>query len=615
MFRHLCSSVGVACLLFVATSVSAAPPTNDACSTAKIVGATPYEDSILTFAATSGTEDSSLCGCTLNGRSVWYRYNAPVNATLTVSTAGSNYDTVVDVFSGTCGSKQELDCSDDGAFPSHTSSLTMAACGGTAYLFEVTAYCATGSGSLNLHVSTTPGAPDSDGDGVDDCTDNCRYTSNSGQEDGDGDGTGDACDNCPAAANVDQRDTDGNGTGDACQDTDGDGIVDLTDDCPYVTNSGQEDTDGDGVGDACDNCPGDANASQADADDDGVGDTCDACTDRDGDGFGDPGFPANTCALDNCPKESNPGQEDTNGDGIGDVCFVCEKLGRLPDFRTVALKTLTTKKGSSYYGNFLFGTYLEAACTQKAKLQLFELIPLGNVSGPALVATATKGTAVRALTVPGGGDNFAPANDVYGDLATGGGQIKGTLTITDGTADTTGSSPYLAPCLQAQADARTASAFFAALPPSQTLGTVAIKRGQEYSIVLPPNGIVQVDNISLQGSAHSPGSKFCEGDGLEPAVLHVYGGPGIVNVGRFGMGNCTYVDGGYDIIFNLPGKGPAVHVGAGTSGPVILAPDRVVTLGGTIDDLQSYLSRVWAKNVTTFGLSGITEGAADISCE
>jgi len=613
MFRHLCSSVGVACLLFVTTAASAAPLSNDACSTPKIVGDTPYEDSIPTFAATSGVEDTSLCGCTLNGRSVWYKYAAPVNATLTVSTAGSNYDTVLDVFSGTCGGKQEVDCSDE-AFPDHTSKVTIAACAGTTYLIEATAYCTTGSGMLNLHVTSTPGAPDTDGDGVDDCADNCRYTPNPGQQDADGDGTGDACDNCPAVANVDQRDTDGNGTGDACQDTDGDSVGDLTDNCVYAANPGQADTDGDGVGDACDDCPGDADAAQTDADGDGTGDACDACTDQDGDGFGDPGFPANTCPLDNCPKVANPGQQDTDGDGVGDACFVCTKLGRLVDFRAVAQKTLTTKMGSSYYGSFSFGTYLEAACTQTAKLQLFEANSLDGISGPALIATATKGTAVRARVVSGTGD-YAPANDVYGDLATGGGQIKGPLTVTGAIADTTGASPYVAQCLQAQADARTASAFFAALPPSQTLGTVTIKRGTEYSIAMPPNGVVQIDNLSLQGGAHAPLSKFCESDGASPAVLHVGGGPGVVNIGRFGMGNCTWVDADNDIVFNVAGKGPAVHIGAGTAGPVILAPDRVVTLGGTIDDLASYLSRVWAKNITTFGLSQVTSGSADLYCQ
>jgi hypothetical protein len=107
------------------------------------------------------------------------------------------------------------------------------------------------------------------------------------------------------------------------QDADGDGVTDALDNCPSVPNPTQADVDADGKGDACDNCVSIANPTQTDADGDGFGDACDNCTDTDGDGFGNPGYVANTCTVDNCPYLGNPSQADSDGDGIGDACDCC----------------------------------------------------------------------------------------------------------------------------------------------------------------------------------------------------------------------------------------------------------------------------------------------------
>jgi hypothetical protein len=106
----------------------------------------------------------------------------------------------------------------------------------------------------------------------------------------------------------------------SCLDQDDDQLSDDVDNCPLVYNPDQADADGDGIGDVCDNCILVSNPRQADADGDGVGDVCDECTDTDGDGYGNPGFPASTCQIDNCPLVSNSDQADCDFDGIGDVC-------------------------------------------------------------------------------------------------------------------------------------------------------------------------------------------------------------------------------------------------------------------------------------------------------
>jgi len=174
--------------------------------------------------------------------------------------------------------------------------------------------------------------PDSDGDGVNDCDDNCPAVENDNQADADSDNVGDVCDNCPDDANEDQSDVDNDGVGDVCQDGDEDGVTDSEDNCPATPNAGQEDGDADNIGDACDNCETVSNEDQADADGDTIGDVCedededgvfdvsDNCvgvsngdqSDSDEDGAGD--------ACDNCPDVANPDQADRDEDGMGNAC-------------------------------------------------------------------------------------------------------------------------------------------------------------------------------------------------------------------------------------------------------------------------------------------------------
>jgi C1A family cysteine protease len=109
-------------------------------------------------------------------------------------------------------------------------------------------------------------------------------------------------------------------------DSDGDGIINLHDNCVHVSNPDQTDSDEDSFGDVCDNCPLTYNLDQADADNDDIGDVCDDCTDTDGDGYGNPGYPANTCPEDNCPDVENYNQADGDGDGVGDACDNCRYI-------------------------------------------------------------------------------------------------------------------------------------------------------------------------------------------------------------------------------------------------------------------------------------------------
>jgi len=99
------------------------------------------------------------------------------------------------------------------------------------------------------------------------------------------------------------------------------GLEVVANPCPVAP--GLDVPDGDGVA-PCDNCPGAFNPGQEDTDGDLVGDTCDPCTDTDGDGFANPGFPSG-CPTDFCPFMPGP-NGDGDLDGIGDICDNCPAI-------------------------------------------------------------------------------------------------------------------------------------------------------------------------------------------------------------------------------------------------------------------------------------------------
>jgi len=74
-------------------------------------------------------------------KSVWYSFTAPSNGYLTVTTAGSNYDTIVSVWQGSRGGQFQIGCNDDDAYPGNlTTTIAGWVAAGTTFRFNVAAW-------------------------------------------------------------------------------------------------------------------------------------------------------------------------------------------------------------------------------------------------------------------------------------------------------------------------------------------------------------------------------------------------------------------------------------------------------------------------------------------
>jgi len=143
-------------------ATAAALAANDSCANATVIDPPPFTDAIDTTQATTDARDPfSGCACGQNSHSVWYRFTAERSGEVTVDTTGSNYDTVLSVFVGTCGASDPVACNDDGN-GTLQSQVRFQAVADVTYLIEVTSFCNGPGGSLELHLVQAPPPPPND---------------------------------------------------------------------------------------------------------------------------------------------------------------------------------------------------------------------------------------------------------------------------------------------------------------------------------------------------------------------------------------------------------------------------------------------------------------------
>ena len=130
---------------------------NDLCSGAIVITNASYKASQSTVAATSFGDPTPDCVDGF-GHGVWYQFTAPVAGRLIVDTFGSDFDTGLALYTGSCDSLTEVACNDD--FGGVTSQVTLPTTAGMTYFILAGGY-GSDAGELVLHLNhLTPPAFD-----------------------------------------------------------------------------------------------------------------------------------------------------------------------------------------------------------------------------------------------------------------------------------------------------------------------------------------------------------------------------------------------------------------------------------------------------------------------
>ena len=128
---------------------------NDNCATAlPLAYGVPF--TMTTANATTGAGETPTCRPNF-GKSVWFTFTSPITGPVPISTCGSSFDTVLQVYTGTCGALTPVICADDNGpyCVGINASLTLNATAGTSYYIMAGGYNSY-SGNLTIIAGTHP---------------------------------------------------------------------------------------------------------------------------------------------------------------------------------------------------------------------------------------------------------------------------------------------------------------------------------------------------------------------------------------------------------------------------------------------------------------------------
>ncbi len=131
------------------------PPSNDGLVQAQVITSLPYTQTQSVYDATLEAEEV-MPTCAIPVGSVWYQYVPTSDQVVRINTLGSDYDTVISVWTGTLSAPIELACNDNEG-DSGQSQVDVTLIAGTPYYLNVGSVNSTmGQLTMNLSLLTVP---------------------------------------------------------------------------------------------------------------------------------------------------------------------------------------------------------------------------------------------------------------------------------------------------------------------------------------------------------------------------------------------------------------------------------------------------------------------------